>query len=381
MALSRSTFVVLASVTVLSTADAQQMERLQRPIDTFPEPFSGITGIRELSDGRVLVADRLERAVRLLDFAAGTMQELGRSGSGPGEYQMPSGLLALPADATLLVDLGNMRLSVITPDGRFTESRNMFIGERLLLPTGSDRSGHLYFNQGGVRFENGQVQRDPSVPVVRFDLTSEAMDTVAHVPVAQGRAQAISMSSGSGSITIQGGLAPYPMSASWAVSPDGRVAVVHADPYRVDWVSPDGTTVSGPVVAYDPVRVTHADKAAWADRRGGGGGVMMMIGGSRGGGGRALRMPRPDPDDQDWPEFKPPFPRGAVSATPEGTIWVQRHVPFGEQPAYDVFDEHGVRVRQVILPAGRRLVGFGPGKVYLINVDEDDLQWLEAYQR
>ena len=107
----------------------------------------------------------------------------------------------------------------------------------------------------------------------------------------------------------------------------------------------------------------------------------MMVGGSRGGGGRAIRMPRPDPDDQDWPEFKPPFPRGGVSATPEGTIWVQRHVPFGEQPAYDVFDEHGVRVRQVILPAGRRLVGFGPGKVYLINVDEDDLQWLETYRR
>ena len=58
MILSRSTFVVLATVTVLSTVDAQQMERLQRPVDTFPEPFSGITGIRELSDGRVLVADR-----------------------------------------------------------------------------------------------------------------------------------------------------------------------------------------------------------------------------------------------------------------------------------------------------------------------------------
>ncbi len=371
-----------ASMFVTIPMQAQQRIRLEQPLTTFPEPFSNVTGLRELSDGRVVIADRLEQAVRILDMHAGTMDEIGHAGGGPGEYRMPTGLLPLPDDATLLVDLGNMRLSVITPDGRFTESTNMVAGESLFLrPTGSDEAGYLYFDQGGIRLRNGQVERDPSAPVIRFDRTAGTMDTVALVPVTHGRAQTMSMSGGSGSFSIAGGLSPYRMSAGWAVAPDGRVAIVHADPYRVDWVSPDGTKVTGPIVSYDPVRVTDADKEAWADRLGGGGAVMVGIGGMGGGGGRSMQMPRPDPDDQDWPEFKPPFPRQAASATPEGTIWVQRHVPYGDQRAYDVFGERGVRVRQVTLPEGRRLVGFGPGKVYLVNVDEDDLQWLEMFER
>ena len=50
------------------------------------------------------------------------------------------------------------------------------------------------------------------------------------------------------------------------------------------------------------------------------------------------------------------------------------------RPRFDVFDDSGNRVRQVVLPEGRQLVGFGDGMVFLVNVEEDDLQWLEAYR-
>ncbi len=94
-----------------------------------------------------------------------------------------------------------------------------------------------------------------------------------------------------------------------------------------------------------------------------------------------MRLPRPEVDDQEWPDSKPPFPAGAASVTPEGTLWVQRHVRFGGAATYDEFGPSGERIRQVILPAGRRLVGFGPGKLYAVHVDDDDLQWLEVYKR
>lgn len=106
---------------------------------------------------------------------------------------------------------------------------------------------------------------------------------------------------------------------------------------------------------------------------------MLGGGGGRGGGG-SMRMPRPDPDDIEWPEFKPAFDRQAARVTPGGELWVQRHVAFSEPATYDVFDDAGNRVRQVVLPEGRQLVGFGEGMVFLVNVDEDDLQWLEAYR-
>jgi hypothetical protein len=59
---------------------------------------------------------------------------------------------------------------------------------------------------------------------------------------------------------------------------------------------------------------------------------------------------------------------------------VQRHVALGQPQLFDVFDRAGVRILQVELPPGREIVGFGVGVVYVVNVDEDDLQWLEAYE-
>ncbi len=119
---------------------AQSVERvtLVNPEATFPEPFSRIAGLRQLSDGRLVIADLSEQAVRYVDFKAGVMQDIGRVGGGPGEYQMPSGLLPLPADSTLLIDFGNMRMSVIAPDGRIAGSTSLMRGEGLFMqPTGA----------------------------------------------------------------------------------------------------------------------------------------------------------------------------------------------------------------------------------------------------
>ena len=50
-------------------------------------------------------------------------------------------------------------------------------------------------------------------------------------------------------------------------------------------------------------------------------------------------------------------------------------------PSYDVFDGAGTLVRQVTLRPRSRVVGFGNGTVYLVRLDEDDLQYLERYRR
>ena len=92
-------------------------------------------------------------------------------------------------------------------------------------------------------------------------------------------------------------------------------------------------------------------------------------------------MMGPQVDEEDWPEVKPPFPPSALSSTPEGELWVQRHVAFGAPPAYDVFDENGRRIRTVVLAENSRVIGFGNGVVFVARTDDDDLQWLERYRR
>ena len=82
-----------ALVLVVSPASGQvHQQTLVEPDATFREPFTRIVGLRELSDGRILLADRTERHVSFIDFATGAIDQVGRQGSGPGEYEMPTGL-------------------------------------------------------------------------------------------------------------------------------------------------------------------------------------------------------------------------------------------------------------------------------------------------
>ncbi len=67
--------------------------------------------------------------------------------------------------------------------------------------------------------------------------------------------------------------------------------------------------------------------------------------------------------------------------TPEGAVWVQRHVPAGMPPLFDVFDGEARLKSRVTLPQGRELVGFGRGVVYAVRSDDYGLQWLERYRR
>ena len=88
---------------------------------TFPEAFSYLSGVRKLSDGRILAADPIGQVLLRLDLDAGTADTLGRQGPGPQEYDGPDQVFPLPGDSTLLIDLSNGRLTVIditksTPD-------------------------------------------------------------------------------------------------------------------------------------------------------------------------------------------------------------------------------------------------------------------------
>jgi hypothetical protein len=47
---------------------------------------------------------------------------------------------------------------------------------------------------------------------------------------------------------------------------------------------------------------------------------------------------------------------------------------------YDVFDESGTRIRQIVTSEDRRIVGFGRGTAYVVRIDDDDLEWLETYR-
>ncbi len=360
------------------------VRKLTGPDVTFPEAFALVQGVRELSDGRVMVADPLGQVLLVADLATGSADTLGGVGQGPAEYRQPDALFPLPGDSTLLVDLGNARLTVIAPDGTFGETMPIAQGEPgrgggllLVLPRAVDARGRIYFQPMG-----GPGRGFPdSAAVVRWDRREPAMDTLTKVKL-----PSMKRSTSGGAGEQQVSLSPVPLSPedAWAVAGDGRVAAARSADYQVEWIHPDGKVVRSTPVEYAPVRIGRAEKEEWLEGLGNGLSIGVTIENgdrrvslSRGGG----RGRPADADRFEWPDHKPAFTARGVWVTPDGGVWVQRHVPAGEPPLFDVFDGEARLKYRAALPEGRQLVGFGRGVLYAVRSDDYGLQWLERYRR
>lgn len=369
-----------------ASAGAQQVPetRLTRPDVRFPHEFSSITGLRELPDGGVLVTDGIDETFLRLDLKTGRADTIGRTGQGPGEYKTPDLLFPAPGGGTLLVDLGNVRLSFFDAALAYRESSPISRGEpgrglSMVLPQGADNQGLIYFQ--GVMRDPGAGRPDSGV-VLRYDRAKEAIDTVAWVKLAEMKVTT-SGSASNRSVSMN----PIPLSPDdqWGVSPDGRIAVARTGDYHLEWITPGRPAVRGPAVPWKPVPIREADKQEWASDMASGLSIMVTNDNGR----MSVRMGRGGPTRQDrdreerirsldWPASKPAF--RAVRVSLEGDAWVERYVAAGAPREFDVFGPDAKLKRRVILPAGRRLAGFGKGVVYLRHVTEDELQYLERYR-
>lgn len=366
----------LGGTSPLGAQSGVQRIRLEGPDARSPEPFSAIAGLRELSDGRLLLSDQIEQTLVRLDLATGAREELGRRGGGPGEYRMPGELLALPGDTTLMRDMGNQRFQTILPNGSLSDES---LPARHphgwpLFPRGVDSGGNIYFDLAGMMIPGLEESAAKGIaPILRWDRRGSRVDTMGYVNFPPMEP------TGPGEARIQIGGGPYQGQDDWGVTPDGRIAVARYRDYHVEWLGGAEGPVVGPSIDYEPVKIGRAEKEAWADRMASRGIMIEEENGRR----RMSRPPRPDVDRMEFPEVMPPFTgRGAVQVTPEGEVWVERSRPASERERmYDVFDGRGRLVKQVLLPEGRRLIGFGKGVLYAVRVDQDDLEWLERYRR
>lgn len=385
---------LLGLAALVPSLAAQAPQPLGRPAAEFAEPFTRISGMRELADGRVIVSDQREKLVQLIDLRTGSAQQISREGAGPGEYAMPMGLYALPNNQSLLVDLLNRRYLKIGPDGKPGETVSppdltasgpggggMRIGG-LVNPRGVDNQGRLYFQDLGIR--PGGESPD-TVAILRWQLGAARVDTVGWVKGPQTTMTTTGGGGGGGQgmrMTV-GMSTVWAPAEQWAVAGNGRIARVTPEPYRVIWYDANRRATPGPVVPYTPIRVTAADKAEYLEAQRTNPPTMIMMTTGSGGTTTTSTPPPASMPEPTFAETKPAFTGGnAVLATPEGEVWVLRTRPAGDKvPVYDVFNSAGRLVRKVSLAARSRVVGFGATSVYVARMDEDDLEYLQRYPR
>jgi hypothetical protein len=347
---------------------------------SYPVPFAYLSGVRELPDGKVLAADPLSQVFLRVDLEAGVADTLGQQGEGPQEYEGPDHVLPLPGDSTLLVDLGNSRLTVVSRQGEFVDWIPMFRpreggNPRTLFPRFTDENGAFYLTAPS----DLEGLPPDSTGISRFDRDANTETVVAWA----WHPESASLGRGSRRPMLR-------PTDDWAVGPDGSIAVVRANGFSVNWYRPDGERVTGPTYTVETYPVGEVEKEEEMEEMTRGAMFTTVAVGEGGVQSRQMArgLPpgvRPGIDDFEWPAVLPLFRPNGTLVSPRGEVWVQRIMPRSRAPRYEVFDGAGLRLGFVELPPGGKVIGFGThpeteGLVYLVRADEVGLIWLERYR-
>jgi hypothetical protein len=355
--LSRPVAVVAAALCVSLSAFTEPAPRQLTAVPIkVARPFSHISAARELTNGKILVSDASTPGLWLLDPVSGDATPIGQPGANPDQYTQPAGFYSGAGNTILLNDHSGPRAITLSADGRITGGYSTGRkGTRSSSDSDTDSTkidarGFAYFMDSGADFRRmTDGKTSGASDLVRLDPVKQTIDVVAHlmVPVQH------QVGAGNG-MTYTSSTIGDPTDG-WDVMPDGRIAIVRASPYRLEWLSPAGKSTLGPVIAYDPIPFTAQDREA-AEKTAGRGRVSVGVaGGSSSGNG----MP-----EREYAIQKPVFLPYDVIASPSGHVWVRRTQPFGATATiYDVFDATGARVDRVTMPADSRVIGFGPGSV------------------
>jgi hypothetical protein len=431
--ISRSLTISFAFAVAGSAAAAQQLppvHPLGPVLGTSTEPLASVSQVRALPGGRVLVNDNTGRRVVMFDSTFKTVTVIADSTSATASAygSRLGGLIAYRGDSTLFVDPASLSMLVIDANGKIVRTMavprpndvQFLIGGPFGTPALDARGRLVYRASIPTLFTPAMMQsgKPPAQPdsalVVRFDLASRKLDTIAKVGIPKITLNMVR--DDNGRVTVNPIVNPMPWTDDWAVLSDGTVAIVRGRDYRVELVDEDGKVTSPPKLEFDWQRMTDEDKTAVIDstrqqlekmraaqmaQLGAGskadsaakpsarqlaqpdGGVRMNITiAGPGGGGGAMPTGFTLPEVQfvsltEMPDYRPAFRQGASRGDADGNLWIRTSKVVNGGAVYDVIDNKGKLIDRVLVPPGRVIAGFGKGGVVYMGVVDGNITHLE----
>jgi hypothetical protein len=354
----------------LLVAQQQTIDLTGKPAATIAEPFTKISGVQELSGALVVATDNMEARVVVVDFGRGTVKQVGTKGDGPNEYRYPSPPIRARAGAYFF-DTYQKRAIAVGADGAITGMKALPPGA-LSRVRGSDAAGRFYFE--GSDFDPNTGSFSDSLPVLRWDPATDRVDPIARV-YGGGR---VRIQRPAGPMSMAREITPFPHLDAWTPLPDGRIAVIRNQPYRIDLVTASGAIQPGPVIPTTPIPVTARERDWYRKVN-----TPPRVGPSLIGGGTGPQSAAPQWEDASFPVTLPTFIGADVVATPEGQIWIPRSFTGADKTRkYEIYDASGRLISTAILDAHARVAGFGAKSVYVARTNpDDDLVYLSKYAR
>lgn len=327
---------LLATPSVTAVHEPQGAEvpsrRIGPWVDSTEYHWSSVAAVIELESGALLVLDRREQRVSRARFGANDLRAVGGRGGGPTEYRQPWELLRYRGDSVLIWDLTTRRFIVASPTGEAVRSFGMPPNAGPIAPRGSDAVGTIYF-------EPQSAPGRDSVPVVRWNPSTDRFDTLVSVdgsdivtrhPEQEGRRVTLNLTW------------PFGVRDEWRPLANGDIAIVRADPYRVErWRGAQRVHLS-PRIPLVPARFTREEREFNAS------------------------------GSTPSPEFKPPFVDGSLRVVTDSLLLLEEHVADGDDRTYVVIarDAPALRLR---LGGERRVVGASRRWLYVAEANSDGL--------
>lgn len=224
--------------------------------------FGRIRGAVRLSDGRIAVADAGAPDLRIFDAEGRHVRTLGREGEGPGEFQGPSLLGALPGDTLVVVDGQLRRISLFHPDAGFIRSATP--GDEVpgfLQAVGMFGSGAVVY--GSTVNEGGVAEGFDRRPI---EFRSLALDgrLSAELGTFPGYERVQALMSGDEGTAVMVGTAPFGKEAATAVG-EHRFYCGVQDTWEINVLRPDGSLERLIRWNRPPRPVTDEDVAAFVE--------------------------------------------------------------------------------------------------------------------
>lgn len=356
----------LLAVTPLQVRALRQLP-LAPPAAALDSEFVYLTNARELADGRVLISTP-DRGVLVVDLERGTIRPVGRKGRGPGEYELPGRAHALARDSSLIFDNMVRRWLVLSGSNiayTMAPDHPAIVVTQGVAVT-ADSLGRV-LDVATPPFEGERVvtRQDSSVVRLVHRATGRA-ETIARLPRKPMREHRYTDSRGR--VTSSGAAPTTSLMSEEAAQlfPDGWVAVTRLEPFRVDWRRADGSWLRGAPLPVPVIRNTARERAA-RERRNGPARPLPPGIRPRGPSGAAATLP-------------PYLGRGSLLTITDGRLLVERFPSADfEGTRYLVIDRRGQLNGEVVLPASKRIIGFGNGTVYIAERDADDILRLRRH--
>lgn len=458
--LAGSALVALGAAPVAAQQKLPAITPLTPILARSQEPMGAVSTVATLPGGRVLVNDILGRRVVMFDstlaMVAVVADSTGATGNAYGARG--GGLLGFGGDSAMFIDPASLTMMAITPAGLLAGVKAVPRANEISFLVGGP-NGRPGFDAEGRMIYRGVArgprpaadakptignfvmpQQPDSAPVVRVDVTTRKLDTLAMFKIPK---VDINVTQGAdGRINVQTKVHPMPAVDDWALLSDGTVAIVRGHDFHVDWVDAAKQVTSSPKVPFEWQRLSDEDKEMIVDSArtamekqraeaqkmmdaaggpvafmGGGGGERMMV--EFGGGGAPPQRAAPadaaaksaataDASGKaagpaaagkapagpqgfqippinivapsELPDYRPPFGQQSALGDLDGHLWVRTSAPVEDGgPVYFVIGRDAGVLARVQAPQGRIIVGFGKGKVvYLAYRDAEGHSFLES---